>query len=309
MEFRGLLAHATAVREAEVTARWSRLATLGADELLLVANGAGPGRAAAATDAGIEAFDPAAIVSTGFCGALSPELAIADLVTATSIEANDRTYTVGQPILAAAAFEAASSERSNPIVMCDRPPSLLGRAFGPAPAQHRTASVSEPDVTFARSQRPLADARDSAARALSGPTVTPPIYAGGGFSTLSPSGSAPRPGAIRSIPYIAQTATEKRNLAANGAIAVEMEAAGVAARAESHGLPLYCIRAVTDLAGESLANDFNKALRLDGQFDTILILKGSLLHPLVRLPELFRLRKRCARAAHVLGDFFAYSRI
>ena len=94
-----------------------------------------------------------------------------------------------------------------------------------------------------------------------------------------------------------------------GAIAVEMEAAGIAARAEGYGLPLYCIRAVTDLAGETLANDFNKALRLDGQFDTILILKGTLRHPMVRLPELFRLRKRCDRAAHVLGDFFAYSGI
>jgi adenosylhomocysteine nucleosidase len=229
MEFRGLLAHATAVREAEVTARWSRLATLGADELLLVANGAGPDRAAAATDAGIQAFHPNAIVSTGFCGALSPDLAIADLVNATSIEAADRSYT------------------------CDRPPGL------------------------------------SPARSASTP--------------------APRPGAIRSISYIAQTAAEKHNLAVNGAIAVEMEAAGIAARAERHGLPLYCIRAVTDLAGETLANDFNKALRSDGQFDTILILKGSLLHPLVRLPELFRLRKRCVRAAHVLGDFFAYSRI
>jgi len=235
MEFRGLLAHATAVREAQsselkkpVMARWSRLAKLGSDEVLFVADGAGPDRAAAATDAGVKSFDAQAIISTGFCGALSPELGIADLVSATSIEASDHTYM---------------------CAMCDRPPSL------------------------------------------------------------SPARSVPHPGAIRSIPYIAQTAEQKRNLAANGAIAVEMEAAGIAARAESYGLPLYCIRAVTDLAGETLANDFNKALRLDGQFDTILILKGSLLHPLVRLPELFRLRKRCMRAAHVLGDFFAYSRI
>ncbi len=98
-------------------------------------------------------------------------------------------------------------------------------------------------------------------------------------------------------------------LAANGAIAVEMEAAGIAPRAERHGLPLYCIRAVTDLSGENLANDFNKALRLDGQFDTILVLKGSLRNPMVRLPELLRLRKRCVRAAHVLGEFFADSGI
>jgi len=227
MEFRGLLAHATAVREAQVAAHWSRLATLGADEVLLVANGAGPDRAAAATDAGMKSFDAAAIVSTGFCGALSPELNIADLVCATSIQTSDHTYMCDRL----------------PGSMCDRPPGLSPERYAP----------------------------------------------------------------IRSISYIAQTAEQKRNLAVNGAIAVEMEAAGIAERAQSHGRPLYCIRAVTDLAGENLANDFNKALRVDGQFDTILILKGSLLHPLVRLPELFRLRKRCVRAAHVLGDFFANS--
>ena len=231
MEFRGLLAHATAVREAEVAARWSRWATLGENEALLVANGAGPNRAAAATDAGLAAFGAAAIVSTGFCGALSPELEIADLVSATSVETQ-----VG---------------RGHALPTWPHVVNNLAAAMGP---RH--------------------------------------------FS-----------GAILSIPYVAQTAAEKSNLAVTGAIAVEMEAAGIAARAESHGVPLYCIRAVTDLAGETLANDFNKALRLDGQFDTILILKGSLRHPIVRLPELFRLRNRCVRAAHALGDFFAYSRI
>jgi nucleoside phosphorylase len=284
MEFRGLLAHATAVREAEVTARWSRLATLGADEVLLVANGAGPDRAAAATDAGIKAFDAAAIVSTGFCGALSPDLAIADLVTATSIEAADRTYSTQ---------------------MCNNGPRNPMKNSMPE-VGHAGAALVTPAVYAAGSLD--VGPRQSSSQGL--PSV---VAQDDGLSTLSPARSdaarSPRPGAIRSIPYIAQTAAEKRNLAVNGAIAVEMEAAGIAARAESHGLPLYCIRAVTDLAGENLANDFNKALRLDGQFDTILILKGSLLHPLVRLPELFRLRKRCVRAAHVLGDFFAYSRI
>jgi adenosylhomocysteine nucleosidase len=233
MEFRGLLAHATAVREAEVKALWSRSVTLGVNEALLVANGAGPDHAAAATDAGMKAFDAAAIVSTGFCGALAPELEIADLVSATSVQTADRSYAT--------------------------------RTWDRLP----------------------------------------------GLSAITTAAQAPRhfAGPIRSIHYVARTVEEKRNLAISGAIAVEMEAAGIAARAQSHGLPLYCIRAVTDLAGETLANDFNMALRLDGQFDTILILKGTLRHPMVRLPELFRLRKRCVRAAHVLGDFFAYSGI
>ena len=47
-------------------------------------------------------------------------------------------------------------------------------------------------------------------------------------------------------------------------------------RAPELGLPFYCVRAVTDLADESLANDFNRALRPDGHFDTISILSLEL---------------------------------
>jgi nucleoside phosphorylase len=115
-------------------------------------------------------------------------------------------------------------------------------------------------------------------------------------------------GVVRSIDRVAQTAEEKRRLRAGGAIAVEMEAAGVAARAEARGLPFYCVRTVTDLAGETMANDFNAAMRADGHFDTMVILRGTLRRPLARLPELCRLRQRSVRAARVLGDFFANCR-
>ena len=98
---------------------------------------------------------------------------------------------------------------------------------------------------------------------------------------------------------------EARACALPERIAVEMEAAGVAQRARALGLPFYCVRAVTDLAGENMANDFNAALRSDGHFDTIRIFKGTLRHPTVRLPELIRLRNRCVRAARALGEFFA----
>jgi adenosylhomocysteine nucleosidase len=267
MEFRGLLAHATAIREAEVAANWSRSAMLGGNRVLLVANGAGPRRAAAATDAGLKAFDAEAIVSTGFCGALSPELAIADLVSAT---------------------------------MCDRPPGLSSARC--AAGAHAPQTAEEKPILAGA----IAQVMQGHALPIWPFTLRAPEPVGNGTQAVGPRHFA---GPIRSIPYIAQTAEEKRNLAVTGAIAVEMEAAGVAERAESHGLPLYCVRAVTDLAGEDLANNFNKALRLDGRFDTILILRGSLRNPMVRLPELFRLRKRCVRAAQILGDFFADSRI
>ena len=84
-----------------------------------------------------------------------------------------------------------------------------------------------------------------------------------------------------------------------------MEAGGVAARALELELPFYCVRAVTDLADESLVNDFNRALRPDGHFDTMSILLGALRNPAICLPELLRLRTRSIQAARALGDFFA----
>jgi len=124
------------------------------------------------------------------------------------------------------------------------------------------------------------------------------------YPALPVSSAAPHQvGTVCSIDHVAQTAAEKEQLRATGAVAVEMEAAGVAARAQSHGLPFYCVRTVTDLAGENMANDFNGALRPDGHFATIHILGNCVRHPMDRLPELIRLRRRCARASRTLGDF------
>jgi len=115
-------------------------------------------------------------------------------------------------------------------------------------------------------------------------------------------------GPICSVDYIAQTASQKTRLRELGGIGVEMEAAGVAERAQEFQLPFYCVRSITDLAGEDMANDFNAALRPDGHFATIKILRSSFRHPAARLPELLRLRRRCIRAAESLGEFFADSR-
>jgi adenosylhomocysteine nucleosidase len=194
-----------------------RLPQLGNHQFHLTANGAGPHHAAAAVDAALVSFRPDGIVSLGFCGALDPALAIADIVVGTNIFAGDRTFVAQTPASSAAHY----------------------------------------------------------------------------------------PGAVCSLDHVARTAAEKSHLHAAGAIAVEMEAAGVAAKAQALGLPFFCIKAVTDLAGETLSNDFNAALRSDGHFDTIRILASSLQSPWVRLPELFRLRARCMRAARSLGDFIA----
>jgi nucleoside phosphorylase len=126
------------------------------------------------------------------------------------------------------------------------------------------------------------------------------------YAALPVAGGVPhRIGTVYSAPHVVRSTEEKSMLRQSGAVAVEMEAAGVAERAEAHRLPFHCVRSITDLAGETLANDFEAALRPDGHFDTMLIVKAALRHPLVRLPELFRLQSRCARAARVLGEFFA----
>lgn len=211
MEVRGLLARAGEVRPAGLAADFSRFARIGAHEALIVANGAGWERAAAAVEAA-RSFRADAIVSTGFCGALDESLGIADIIAATEITGSDR-------------------------------------AFPCAPVE------------------------------------------------------APHRGVVASIDHVARTALEKRKLRQTGAAVVEMEAAAVAAAAFAAGLPFYCIRAVTDLACEDMNNDFNQALRRDGHFDTMNILRGVLHCPAVRLPELLRLRRRCVRAAKSLGEF------
>jgi len=213
MEFRGILARAEEARPARLPVDWARTIRLGGHDILAVANGAGARRAAVAVDL----FLPDAVISTGFCGALDPDLALADVVVATSVVSADRRYEA-LPVSSAAAYHS---------------------------------------------------------------------------------------GVVCSIDRVAQTAEAKRRLRAGGAMVVEMEAAGVAARAQARGLPFHCIRVVTDLAGETMANDFNAALRSDGHFDTMVILRATLRRPLARLPELCRLRQRSVRAACVLGDFFA----
>jgi nucleoside phosphorylase len=210
MEFSGIAARAQSLPCPALPVDWGRAVRLNRHEMLLAANGVGARRAAAAVDAAAS-WKPDAIVSTGFCGALTPDLEIADIVVAACVVSGDRRFPTGHP---------------------------QGVAI------------------------------------LSGDRVV-------------------------------QTAAEKRKLAATGAAAVEMEAAGVATRAQALQLPFYCIKAVSDLAGEDMANDFNQALTADGHFATINLLRGALVRPFVRIPELLRLRKRCVRASSALGDFFA----
>jgi adenosylhomocysteine nucleosidase len=214
-EFGGVLARARSVRPASLQVNWVRFVSFGAGELLLVANGAGRARAAAAVAAACDAFPVTSVVSTGFCGALVPEIGLSEVVVASAVITGQERYEVD---------------------------------FRPGEARLRDCVVY------------------SSAR-------------------------------------IAGCAAEKRGLRDLGAHVVEMEAAGVAEQAHRRGLPFACVRVVTDLADEDMRNDFNAALRPDGQFDTIRLLRGTLRDPWRRVRELVRLRNRCACAAIALGDF------
>jgi uridine phosphorylase len=116
---------------------------------------------------------------------------------------------------------------------------------------------------------------------------------------------AAKSGMLITVARIVQTAREKRELALTGALAVEMEAAGVASASEDLNIPFYCIRAVSDLSGEDFANDFNSCLMPDGRFNVIRLVTMAFLNPVNRFGELIRLSQRTALASNNLGEFLA----
>lgn len=198
--------------------------------LLLAANGAGPRLAAQAVEVAIRAVMVAelssskleAVVSTGWCGALDPELREAQIVAATKV------------------LDLSTNE------MFDCAPTIADGQF-----------VS---------------------------------------------------GVVASQDRIANDAAEKERLRASGAIAIDMEAAGVAARARRAGLPFCCIKAVSDCAHESFPFDLNKFRTSEGRIARGKIVVQALTHP-NRLPVLFQLKRRTGDAAAVLGEFLVSCRI
>ena len=115
-------------------------------------------------------------------------------------------------------------------------------------------------------------------------------------------------GVVVSQDRIAIAASEKQQLHINGAIAVDMEAAGVARRARRAALPVYCIKVVSDLTDESFAFDLNKMRTTEGRIARGKIVSYALSHPNL-LPSLFRLKRRSEAAAKALGDFLVSCRV
>ena len=117
-------------------------------------------------------------------------------------------------------------------------------------------------------------------------------------STAQPYVSGP----ILSQDRIANDASEKHELRTLGTIAVEMEAAGVAAYAQRVGVPFACIKVVSDRADESFPLDLNKMRTKEGRIARGKIGTYVLCHPIL-LPKLWGLKQRSDDAARTLGDF------
>lgn len=181
---------------------------------ILVANGPGPERAAAATKMGLERERVDRVISTGYCGGLAGNLPVGAVVAAERVRGEDMEFTAEPP----------------------RPES-------------------------------------------------------------------PR-GVVRSVDRVAVTAREKQELARDGAVAIEMEAAGVAREAQRAGVPFSCVRAVSDEAGEDLPLDFNRYRDADGRFARARIAAAALRAPgLAR--KLWELNRKAQSAGEALGRYLA----
>jgi adenosylhomocysteine nucleosidase len=115
-------------------------------------------------------------------------------------------------------------------------------------------------------------------------------------------------GVLLSQDRIANSAAEKRTLAGRGAIAIDMESAGVANHAKRNGIPFYCIKVVSDRADESFGFDLNAMRTPEGRIARGKIGTYILTHPQL-VPEVLRWKSRAGKAAKELGEFLANCRI
>ena len=115
-------------------------------------------------------------------------------------------------------------------------------------------------------------------------------------------------GAVLTQDRVANTSAEKLALAQTGAVAVEMEAAAVAAHVKRARLPFACIKVVSDTAEESLNIDFNQMRDDQGRIARVKIGVYALTHP-NRIPGLWNLKRRVDVAAKGLGEFLVSCRV
>ncbi|HBY64210.1 MAG TPA: hypothetical protein DEH78_30680 [Solibacterales bacterium] len=116
-------------------------------------------------------------------------------------------------------------------------------------------------------------------------------------------GRAARVGVVVSVDRVIGSPEEKCGFGSDGSLAVEMEAAAVAAVARETASPFFCVRSVSDRADERFALDLNAARGEDGRFRISHIVSQAGRRPWTGVPELFRLARNGRRASKALGDF------
>ena len=84
-EFAGILRRSRTVEKADWGTRFSRVVELNGMRLLLAAHGPGPKLAGIAADAVYSRETVDAVVSTGLCGGLEPQLCVGDIFVATEV--------------------------------------------------------------------------------------------------------------------------------------------------------------------------------------------------------------------------------
>ena len=128
------------------------------------------------------------------------------------------------------------------------------------------------------------------------------------YSAQTPTApSRDRKGAVLTVNRFIATAEEKHCLHATGAIAVDMEAAAVAAEAARLVVPFFCIRTVSDPAGQTFRLDFNQSRRPDGTFSTPRIAAQAALSP-AAWRELIGMGRAAHHSAQALGEFLGSCR-
>lgn len=102
---------------------------------------------------------------------------------------------------------------------------------------------------------------------------------GGGleYGARLPSSCPPgaRRGVLLTVDEVVVSARAKQSLLSRGAQAVDMEAAAVASAAAEHGVGFYCVRSISDGAGQDLPIDLNRAIRQDGTFSAMGVVRQA----------------------------------
>ncbi len=115
-------------------------------------------------------------------------------------------------------------------------------------------------------------------------------------------------GPILSRDEVANDATAKARLFDNNVIALDMEAAGICARAKRAELPFACIKVVTDRADESFPFDLNAMRSAEGRISRGKIVRHTLWRPQL-YGALISLKRRSDFASKALGEFLVSSRV